>query len=188
MLRVLLLIAALAAPGSAAAQAQLPSAPAPAAAPAAAPAPTPPVAAPPAAAKDPAKDPALYGSMDEPSPVDGPGYLLFKTLVVLGLVVAVIYLTLNVGARKLLKLGPQSNALVKVVDRVPLEPKKSLYVLQVGGEFLLVGASEQGLALVSKLDAEGVQKALAERIAAQPTPTFLERLNALTKPTPRKGS
>ncbi|MBS2032221.1 MAG: flagellar biosynthetic protein FliO [Deltaproteobacteria bacterium] len=198
MLRVFLLSALLAAPLVAAADipplprkpavpAQ-PTTPDPAPpAPVATPTPpvTPPAPSPPSPA--PQKDPSLYATPDDlGSPTDGTGYLLFKTLVVLGVVVSVIYLTLNVGARKLLKLGPQANALVKVIDRVPLDPKKSLYVLQVGGEFLLVGASEQGLNLISKLDGESVQKLLAERLAAQPSSNFLERLNALAKPAPRK--
>ena len=200
MLRVFLLTALLAAPLAAAADIPpLPRKPVVPAQPTTqdpAPAPTPAVTPPPTPAPPPApstpstppqKDPALYATPDDlGSPTDGTGYLLFKTLVVLGVVVSVIYLTLNVGARKLLKLGPQANALVKVIDRVPLDPKKSLYVLQVGGEFMLVGASEQGLNLISKLDAEGVQKLLAERLAAQPSSNFLERLNALAKPAPRK--
>lgn len=140
-----------------------------------------PAAQPPAS---PQQDPSLYGDAPE---VESGGYLLFKTLVVLAMVVALIYLTLNFGVRKLFRLGPQATSLVKVVDRVAVEPKKSLLVLQVGAEYLLVSSSEQGMSLLSKLDAENVQKALAERIAAQPAmPSFLERLNALGKPAPRK--
>lgn len=185
MLRALLVTALLAAPLAAAADA--PAAPAPAAQAAPAPAAAPTPAAAPAAQTLPQQDPSLYGA-NEPLPItDNAGWLLFKTLIVLALVVALIYLTLNYGARKLLKLGPASTSLVKVVDRVPLDPKKQLYVLQVGADFLLVGASEHGLAFLSKLDGESVQKAIAERIAAQAAaPSFLDRLNALGKPEPRK--
>jgi len=205
MLRVFLLSALIAAPLVAAADipplprkspapiapvSDTPAPPAPAPTPTPTPTRTPPAPAPTTSTTPstaPQKDPSLYATPDDlGAPTESTGYLLFKTLVVLGIVVSVIYLTLNVGARKLLKLGPQANALVKVVDRVTLDPKKSLLVLQVGAEFLLVGATEHGLNLISKLDAEGVQKLLAERLAAQPTSNFLERLNALAKPAPRK--
>lgn len=181
MVRLLLLTALLAAPLTAAADAV----PAPANA---APAPaiqlatlptTPAATVQPAAAQLTAS-----GSPIDPEPVQGEsaGFLLFKTLVVLGVVVAFIYLTLNVGARKLLRLNGPGNALVKVIDRVPLDPKKSLYVVHVAGEFMLVGAAEQGMSLLSKLDAEAVQKLLTERAQAKPQSKFLERLNALARP------
>ena len=179
MLRALLLTALLAAPLTAAAEASAqPQASAPVVVQTAAP-----VAAP-AAASPSRPDPAGPSSIDELGPPESAGYLLFKTLVVLGVVVAFIYLTLNVGARKLLKLNAPANAIVKVVDRVPLDPKKSLYVLHVAGEFMLVGAAEQGLSFLSKLDGEAVQKLLAERVRARPPSRFLEKLNALGRPRP----
>ena len=201
MLRALLLTAFLAAPPTAAADvppAAAPSAPvapapaqaAPSAPAATAPSPAPqaaPVASPPAAQPSPQNDPALYGS---PPAGNGPDTdlagVLLKMLVMLGVVVAVIYLTLNVGLRRMLKLGPQPSSIVKVVDRVALDPKRALVVLQAAGEYLLVASSEQGISFLSKLDPEGVGKVLAERVAAPPQPSFLERLNALAKPAPRK--
>jgi flagellar biogenesis protein FliO len=123
-----------------------------------------------------------------PEPItDNSGYLLFKTLLVLGIVVSIIYLTLNVGARKLLKLGPTSNALVQVVERVPLDAKKTLYVLQAGGEFLLVGSSEGNLAFLTKLESESIKQSLAQRqVQLSGSTTFLERLTALSRSAPKK--
>lgn len=119
--------------------------------------------------------------------VDNTGYLLFKTLVVLGIVVAIIYLTLNVGARRLLKLAPSSEALVQVVDRVPLDAKKTLFVVSAAGEYLLVGSTETGLNLISKLPTEQVQQALAKRDAQRAAAgTFLDRLQALAPSSTRK--
>jgi flagellar protein FliO/FliZ len=181
MLRALLLSLFLAAPLTAAADA-LPIAPQ-ASAPAANPTPAAPAPAAAAPSASPAAHPdASAPSLDDSAPTESAGYLLFKTVVVLGIVVAFIYLTLNVGARKLLKLNAPGNALVKVIDRVPLDPKKSLYVLHVAGEFMLVGAAEQGLNLLCKLDPEAVQKLLAERIQAKGPSRFLEKLNALRSP------
>ena len=183
MVWLLLVVALLAAPRAAVAEV----APAAAATTAVNPAPvapdtvaTPSAAAPPAVAAAPRVDP-LFDSPSPEMPGEGTGYLLFKTLVVLGLVVAIIYLTLNVGVRKLLRLSPQVGALVKVVDRVALEPKKSVLVVQVGGEFMLLGSSESNLSFLTKLDGPGVERALAERVQQPATSGFLDRLNALAR-------
>ena len=52
-----------------------------------------------------------------------------------------------------------------VVARVPLEPRRSLYVVEVAGKTLLVGTSEMGLSVLSELDASEVRS----RVAARPT-------------------
>jgi flagellar protein FliO/FliZ len=110
------------------------------------------------------------------------GALLLRTLLVLGIVVALIYLVLNVGLRRLIGLGAggaSRGGMVKVLERVPLEPRRSLYVVESAGEFFLIGAAEGGLTFLSKLDAAEVQRLKTER-ADRPgglTP-FLERLKA----------
>jgi flagellar biogenesis protein FliO len=50
-----------------------------------------------------------------------------------------------------------------VVARVPLEPRRSLYVVEVAGKTLLVGTSEMGLSVLSELDAGVVRARAAER-------------------------
>lgn len=47
--------------------------------------------------------------------------------------------------------------LLDVVARVPLEPRRSLYVVEVAGKTLLVGTSEMGLSVLSELDAGEVK-------------------------------
>jgi flagellar biogenesis protein FliO len=44
-----------------------------------------------------------------------------------------------------------------VVARVPLEPRRSLYVVEVAGKTLLVGTSEMGLSVLSELDGREVK-------------------------------
>ena len=107
---------------------------------------------------------------------------------VLALIVALIYLTLNVGARRLLNLNPSAQALVKVVERVPVDAKRTLFVLEAGGEYLLVGSTEQSMSLLSKLPQEAVEAALKQRQARrQAAPgTFLAKLQALGAQAPSK--
>ncbi|MCP3097620.1 flagellar biosynthetic protein FliO [Myxococcus sp. K15C18031901] len=96
------------------------------------------------------------------------GWMLVRTLFVLGAVVASIYLTLNVGLRRLMGLQgatPGRQTVVSVVERLTLDPKRSLFVVKAADEYLLVGGGESGLQLLSKLDTEAV-----ERIRAQASP------------------
>lgn len=110
------------------------------------------------------------------------GWVLARTLLLLIAVLAGVYLTLNVGLRRLMGLqsvvsGRQS--LVSVVERVPLDQRRTLFVLKAADEYLLVGSGEGGLQLLSKLDTQAVDRIRAER----PPPTnviplspFLQKL------------
>ena len=88
---------------------------------------------------------------------DGGGYggLLVTTVVVLVAVCVVAYVVV-----RLLRRGLEGRAvgesIVSVIARVPLEPRRSLYVVRVGGRTLLLGASEMGLGLVTELDGDVV--------------------------------
>ncbi len=117
-----------------------------------------------------------------PEFADGPGMgtLLFQTAVGLGLVVSLIYLTLNVGLRKLLGIRPvgSTQSRVAVLERVVLDQKRVLFVIRAGKEVLLVGGAEQNLSLLSKLDAaDFVEPPETERAASgiQMSP-FLKKL------------
>lgn len=108
------------------------------------------------------------------------GLQLVQTLVTLALVLGLVYLVLNVGLRKLMggaAVAAPAGALVAVVARLPLEPRRTLYVLKAAGEYLLVASSESGVALLSKLDtaeAERLRDSAAQSPAA--VPPFLEKL------------
>ncbi|WP_426750658.1 flagellar biosynthetic protein FliO [Myxococcus sp. Y35] len=109
------------------------------------------------------------------------GWALVRTLLVLGVVVASIYLTLNVGLRKLMGLQGAAmgrQPLVSVVERLPLDQRRSLFVVKAADEYLLVGGGEGGLQLLSKLDVEAVERIRAQRpqTNAVPLSPFLQKL------------
>ncbi|MBX5482234.1 MAG: flagellar biosynthetic protein FliO [Myxococcaceae bacterium] len=113
---------------------------------------------------------------------------LWKMFLSLGIVIGLVYVTLNYGLRKLMgargaMLGRA--ALVKVVERVPLDPKRTLFVIEAAGEYLLVGGADQNLTLISKLPPDEVQKLLSQRqpTASKPSP-FLQKLLARSTPSP----
>jgi flagellar biogenesis protein FliO len=97
------------------------------------------------------------------------GWTLVRTMVVLGLVVALMYLTLNIGLRKLLGIRPTSAArIVTVLERVVLDQKRALFVVEAAGEFFLVGGADSSLTLLSKLDPAEVQKLKTDAPAGAP--------------------
>jgi flagellar protein FliO/FliZ len=166
----------------AASRAQAPSTPAPQAAPAVQAAPTPAVQATPRA--EPAwEDPTLEQPAEAGEEQESLGWTLFRTLMLLGAVVAAIYLTLNVGLRRL--MGLQGTALgrqplVSVVERLTLDPKRSLFVVKAADEYLLVGGGEGGLQLLSKLDPEAVARIREQQqrppSSVVPMSPFLQKL------------
>lgn len=110
------------------------------------------------------------------------GWTLVRTLLVLGIVVALIYLSLNFGLRRLMGLrGPAGGgvSLVTLLERLPLDQKRALFVVKAAGDYLLIGGGEQELSLIAKLDPEEVERVVRER----PSPTvtsspFLQKLLA----------
>ncbi|HEX8818430.1 MAG TPA: flagellar biosynthetic protein FliO [Archangium sp.] len=144
-------------------------APAAAQAPAAVQAPT---AEPTTAPLAPAPSAALDEDLNAPLPLgmekepESLSWMLLRTLLVFGAVLASIYLTLNVGLRKLMGLQgvPVGRpSVVSVVERVPLDQRRSLFVLKAADEYLLVGGAENGLQLLSKLDTAAVERIRSER-------------------------
>jgi flagellar biogenesis protein FliO len=96
------------------------------------------------------------------------GDLLVTSLLVLGAVCIVAFIAVRVFGRLIATGRTRGAHLMDVVARVPLEPRRSLYVVEVAGKTLLVGTSEMGLSVLSELDA-------AEVKARKVTPTtFVE--------------
>jgi flagellar protein FliO/FliZ len=106
------------------------------------------------------------------------GWALVRTIVVLGIVVALAYLSLNVGLRRLMGLGPAAGrrGVVTVLERVPLDQKRSLYVVKAGPEVLLLGSSELSLTFLTKLDPAVLAATPAASAGAPLMSPFLQKL------------
>jgi flagellar biosynthetic protein FliO len=65
---------------------------------------------------------------------------------------------------------------ITVVARYSLEPRKSLYIVQVGTEFFLVGTSETNVQFLTSLDAGKVESALAQSNLKPPEGSEFARL------------
>jgi flagellar biogenesis protein FliO len=91
------------------------------------------------------------------------GDLLVTSLLVLGAVCVAAFIAVRVFGRLLATGRARGTHLLDVVARVPLEPRRSLYVVEVAGKTLLVGTSEMGLSVLSELDGSEVKS----RVQAQ---------------------
>src|SRR5262252_8990794 len=91
------------------------------------------------------------------------GDLLVTSLVVLGAVCVAAFVAVRVFGRLLATGRSRGAHLLDVVARMPLEPRRSLYVVAVAGKTLLVGTSEMGLSVLSELDGNEVKASVAAR-------------------------
>src|SRR5690349_6643368 len=96
------------------------------------------------------------------------GDLLVTSLVVLAVVCVAAFVVVRLVGRLMATGRPRGAHLLDVVARVPLEPRRSLYVVEVAGKTLLVGTSEMGLSVLSELDGNEVRSRVERR------PTFGE--------------
>jgi flagellar protein FliO/FliZ len=99
------------------------------------------------------------------------GELLVTSLVVLVGVCVLAYVVVRV-ARRWLGAPRGAAGVLDVIARLPLEPRRSLYIVDVAGKALLVGTSEMGLTVLSELDREQVR---ARPVVKQ---TFAEMVQA----------
>lgn len=78
----------------------------------------------------------LQGASDLPG---GYGVALLQTLLALGAICILAWVVLRWSARRGLGTG---RGRVRVLERVPLDRGRSLYLVEVGGRVLLLGAGE----------------------------------------------
>ena len=108
--------------------------------------------------------------MSEPSY----GAFLLQTLLVLAVVCIVAWVVLRFGVRRL-HLGGAHGPL-RIVARLPLETRRSLYIVDAAGKLLLIGVSEGGpMAVLAELEPAAVEQALATA-ASEPRTGWLELL------------
>lgn len=106
-----------------------------------------------------------------PPPSLGAGELLgpiFKTMLMLAIVLGIAYLTLHKGLGKLIarqNLGRR----IKVVERVALDPRRALFLVELDGKQLLLGAGEGGVVLIKEMGTGAADKpaSFAEALEAQ---------------------
>ena len=86
-------------------------------------------------------------------------WLFIKMLLVLGIVTVLAILILkyavtHIGMFKRFQRGKY----FRVLGRYVLEPRKSLYLVQVGGRYLVIGVADHGINLITEISEEQAEK------------------------------
>ncbi len=87
--------------------------------------------------------------------------MLFQTFVALALVCGLAYLVFRVIMPKL-NVNYTSNSMIRVVDRIGLDARKSLYIIEVAEQYMLIAVSENGVQMVSELNSDSAKLAEEE--------------------------
>lgn len=101
------------------------------------------------------------GGVDGPRDLPSMGGALLKMVVVLGGVSLLAYLLLGKVLPRAMRVptGAGGQRIMRVVDRLPIDQRRSILVVAVGDEHFMVGASEGGIHLISRLDADQIPTA-----------------------------
>lgn len=109
------------------------------------------------AADDPENQPIPEGSGGPVSVSGGMGgtlmRLIFGLALVVGLIFAVWHVLRRVQRSRYPSVEPDVSGLIGVVATTPLGPNRALHLVRVGEEVVLVGATEQSVQAVARLDA-----------------------------------
>ena len=86
----------------------------------------------------------------------------FKVVGMLAIVVVLALVGLRFCLPKLTGIGGNASGPIHVVWRLTLEPRKMLYIVRAGSDYVLVAASDAGVQLLTSLDAEKIEAALRQ--------------------------
>jgi flagellar protein FliO/FliZ len=111
-------------------------------------------------------------------------WMLLQTIFALALVCGLAYLIFRVILPRL-TVNFGTNNMVRVVDRVSLEARKNLYVIEVAGKWMLVASSENGVQFIAELNPQEARAAEQELSKNRQIPAdsasgklFSDKLNA----------
>ena len=88
-------------------------------------------------------------------------WMLLQTIFALALVCGLAYLIFRIILPRL-TVNFGTNNMVRVVDRIGLEARKNLYVIEVAGKWMLVASSENGVQFIAELNPEEARAAEVE--------------------------
>jgi flagellar biosynthetic protein FliO len=83
--------------------------------------------------------------------------LLLRTFFFLALVCLLIYFLLRKVLPRVVQLPGIRNRTVKIIERLPLDQKKSLVVVEIQDKAFLLGCSENSINILMELDREKIE-------------------------------
>lgn len=85
------------------------------------------------------------------------GMLLLRTFFFLALVCLLIYFLLRKVLPRIVQMPGIRNRTVKIIERLPLDQKKSLVVVEIQDKAFLLGCSENSINILMELDREKME-------------------------------
>lgn len=116
--------------------------------------------------------------MDSAGQLPGLGGSLAVSLISLGVVCLIAYLSLRFLSRR--GIGRASGP-IKVLARCPLEPRRSLYLVETGGRCFLVGVGDGPMTMLAEVGAAEV-KAAAPSAPIESGSRFADVLGRVLRP------
>lgn len=93
----------------------------------------------------------------EVPPMPSYGSLLLETILALILVCALAYVVLKYGLKWLIPKEKSGLGAMKVVDRLPLDGRRTLYMVKIGKKVFLLAATDTSIRSVGEMDASNVE-------------------------------
>ncbi len=94
-------------------------------------------------------------------------WMIFQTVIALVVVCGLIYFSLRVVMPKIAEMHT-ANSAIRVVEKIPIDARKSLLVIEVGGRWMLLGTSENNVNLISELAEKEIEE-IEEKIKSRQT-------------------
>jgi flagellar biogenesis protein FliO len=95
-------------------------------------------------------------------------YDYLKTMLALVAILALAYLVIRYWLPRMTGIQTSASGPIQVISRFALEPKKGLYIVKAGSEYMLLGTSESGIQYLTALKAEDIE-ALAAKAELTPS-------------------
>ena len=94
------------------------------------------------------------------------GKLLLKMVLGMLAIIALAYVSIRFGLKRLLPEGASQGKL-RVLLRQPIEPRRSLLVVQVASRHMLLASSEQGITFLTELSDEDASQLVDREVKSQ---------------------
>lgn len=90
------------------------------------------------------------------------GMMIFRMLIFLGIILVLIYVVLRKGLPLLVNPSMFRSSSVKILERVPVDQKRSLLVVEVQDKIYLMGSAEGQINVLMELDPEKMKAPAAQ--------------------------
>jgi flagellar protein FliO/FliZ len=118
------------------------------------------------------------GPVQEIHNINGEILDYIKLLVILAGILILAWVGLRHWLPKLSGMRGLDAGPIRIMARMPLEPRKTLYIVKAGDQYMLLGASDTQVSFLKELPAESIEAILARPAPTAPAPGGFSQLLA----------